>query len=284
MVSISYTRTTRISLLFISAFLLAIPSLWSLLNPSSAVLLDACYLKREETRPPPPFIPLGDSILHNYSVLSIWICVLLLIGLPHARLLATYQVLYTSLWFHSTYIVLAALKAPLDDFACAGRHPTYPNGISGHYCYFLFVALTAPQYFALRLSRNAHPNKVLVTASALLLTFFCVGGFATLYRTYFHGYHSLRQICLGASLGIASHVSLEWILYRNKVGASTELQITSLAAFALTALSWYARVWPESAGEEAIGKKQIIFHASLWLGIGGVTWVKHANDKKVAKE
>lgn len=283
MLSLRYDSRTRFFLSVIP-FLLILITLAFDFHESLSQRLDTCYILREHEKPPSTLIPLGDAILHNYSVYIMWLSMFLLALLPSDRPRGVYNLTFASIWFHVTYILLAALKAPLQDFNCAGRHAHYPNGISGHYCYFIFVALTTPLYAQSRLRTNPNVPKAVLVASATLMGLFTIGATATLYRTYFHGYHSPRQIALGAALGILSHVGLEVLLFRDGKEVPVRISMMTLAAASLTALTLYARVWPHQSAGAAIGQGQLIFHVTLWIilsiaaGIRGKTEIKVAMD------
>jgi hypothetical protein len=262
--SVATRRVVAVAPLVLVALLLAL----SLHSPLS-VRMDTCYIQRELERPAPTTIPLSDSTLHFYSVFTVWAAMLVLLLLPLRRVRALYTLAYTSVWFHCTYVLLAALKAPLDDFKCAGRHHTYPNGISGHYCYFVFVALTVPLLVRDRLIANPSPSSRspnIIAVAASFLAFFAVGAPATLYRTFIHGYHSFRQILLGAALGMESHAVLErFILGRSDDDAfSLALQIAVLAAKALSAFTLYFVLWPVTSAGPALTPAHFRFHIAAW--------------------
>lgn len=281
MLSLRYDLRTRV-------VLAAIPLLLVLLtvtldyNSATSTRQDTCYIRRELEKPGPTLIPLRDGPLHNYSVYVMWISMFLLALLPNSRLRALYLLTYTSIWFHITYIMLAALKAPLYDFACAGRHPMFPNGISGHYCYFIFVALTAPRYARARLRTNPNASRVILAAAAVLMTLFTIGGTATLYRTYFHGYHSPRQIALGAALGVFSHIVLDTFEYMDNREPSIPVSLAVLLATSLTSLTSYYYVWPHQSAGDAITTGHLMFHGTLWLILLATTKTQLAAKAKVA--
>lgn len=254
------------------------------LERASPARLNACYIRREIQKPPPPLIPLRDSVLHNYSVYIMWTAMFLLALLPNARPKAFFSLTFASLWFHATYIYLAAFKAPLQDFNCAGRHKSYPNGISGHYCYFIFVAFTAARYARSRLKSNSDASPLIKAAAALLMSLFGVGGVATLHRTFFHGYHSARQISYGASLGIFSHCVLDYILLDEHCGFTTHMRLLFLLANSTTSITLYFRLWPHEAAGPAISFGHLVFHSSLWIILLVCTYFVTATEKNPAKE
>jgi hypothetical protein len=156
--TVGYSRLTRFAVAAVPAVLVTLNLALSM-HPPSVVRMDACFIQREREAPAPTLLPLSDSSLHSLAVVSVWAAVICLVLLPHERVRALNTLAYTSLWFHLTYILLAAIKAPLDDLNCAGRHQSYPNGISGHFCYFVFVSLTVPFIVRARLEANLLPSK-----------------------------------------------------------------------------------------------------------------------------
>lgn len=235
-----------------------------ILNQIPSAQLDVCYIRRERQLPPRPLIPLGDSALHNYSVYVMWIAMLILSLLPRRRTHALFSLTLCSLWFHQTYILLAALKAPLADVACAGRDRFFPNGISGHYCYFIFVALTAPRFASRRRRDNPSASPILLATVAILLLLFGIGGFATLYRTFFHGYHSIRHILLGAALGIVSYIGL-YYFHLAEDSRTIDNVLGVLYANSAIVIALYAYLWPHLKTTHALGWGQAKFHFVLWL-------------------
>lgn len=269
--SLGYSPLWRKTLLSISLALVVLTLMLSLSGHYNS-RLDACFIYREKERPPPTYIPLADSALHNYSVFAVWAAMLVLLALPKWRAEGLYSLLYTALWFHVTYILLCALKAPLDDFNCAGRHRFYPNGVSGHYCYFLFVSLSAPMLARARFARNPVRPVAIVVPAVLFAIFYAVGAPTTLYRTYAHGYHSPRQIMLGSALGLASHAALErfFLCYLGGDGRSpnsTMSQLAVLWASSLTSITCYYALWPLSTAGPALTVGHQYFHGIMWSAV-----------------
>lgn len=264
MLSFRYTRQTRTALTIIPLLLVVLTVVLDY-NATSRARMDACFIRREVQRPGPTLIPLGDGLLHNLSVYVMWISMFILAALPVGRTRAFYLLTYSSIWFHTTYILLAALKAPLFDFNCAGRHPEYPNGISGHYCYFVFVALTSRRFALARYRSNPDASRIALALVAFLMTLFAIGATATLYRTFFHGYHSPRQIALGTALGMLSHVLLDNFQFREDSEPPTSISLSLLLANSLTSLTSYYIAWPHDKAGPAISQGQLVFHAALWV-------------------
>lgn len=264
MLKLRYNSDFRKALLIV-AFGLVVGSYVLEYSHAVAARFNACFIRREVERPPPTLIPLGDSQLHNLSVYVMWFAMFVLSILPRGRVAALHSLTLASLWFHTTYIILAAAKAPLDDYNCTGRHPNFPNGISGHYCYFIFVMLTAPRFAHMRIRANPHlPQSILILVS-FLIGLFTVGAIATLYRTFFHGYHSVRQIIFGVALGLASHVALDSFHFAPLIPSPEVTKFAFLLANSLTAVAFYLRLWPHNQAEPAIGYLQFLFHGGLWL-------------------
>lgn len=266
-----YTPLQRRVVSVLPLLLLAITLALSLHSRLSSKL-DECVIYREHERPPPVYIPMADSALHNYSVFAIWAGMLTLLALPERRARGLYALLYTALWFHVTYVLLCALKAPLDDFNCAGRHRLYPNGVSGHYCYFLFVTLCAPILARARLRANPTQQPAFIIAPAMLFfVLFAVGAPATLYRTWAHGYHSARQILLGSALGLASHAAVErFFLSRLDDMAppfTDVLELVVLGAGSCTSFLFYHLLWPLSTAGPALTKGHYQFHIGVWVAL-----------------
>lgn len=259
-----YSKPERLALYAAPLALLWLTILLSR-HPGHSAKLDVCYINRAYERPPPTWIPIRDGPLHNYSVYAMWASALVLALLPISRAAGLYALLYASAWFHATYVLLAALKAPLGDTNCAGRHARYPNGISGHYCYFVYVTLTLRLLASERLRRNPRAALVPLAVAGALAAAYAVGAVATLYRTFAHGYHSFRQIFLGSALGITSHAALEAIF----AGASqpTSNHAAWLLSQSLVAFSLYRLLWPTEDAGHAIPPIQIAFHAALYFGI-----------------
>lgn len=249
-------------LLMIIAACLAAMTGFLQFNSATSERFDACFIKREIQRPPPPWIPLGDSRLHDLSVYIMWLAMIILCLLPRDRIAGFHSLTFSSIWFHTTYILLAAAKAPLNDYNCAGRHPNFPNGISGHYCYFVFVILTAPRFAQIQLRANPNASRAILFLVTFLLSTFSVGAVATLYRTFFHGYHSLRQIFLGISLGLTSHVLLDVLHFENDI--SVLVQTLVLLSNSILVSAMYIGLWPHHQAGPAISQNQFMFHASLW--------------------
>lgn len=248
--------------------------------------INACYIHRELQKPAPTWIPLGDSQLHNYSVFVMWMGMFVLAMLPQRRAYGIYSLLYASLWFHNAYIAQAPLKALLHDFNCAGRHDMYPNGISGHYCYFVYVSLTIPLLARRRLQANPHASRVLLSIAAALLLLYAVGSVATLYRTFAHGYHSLRQIFLGIACGTLAHSSLERLVYASDSDPPVAAQLLVQLANSFCAFSLYYALWPTETAGVAISVGQVYFHTALYAGLFASLWFMNAlgPDEKSADD
>jgi len=287
-------------------FLAAAPTLMQLsADHALSTTLHACVINRQAAgprRPPSPLaLPLGDSALHDASVTTVWAYGLLTaVGLPVERPKAVLDIALTTLWFQATYWAADAAKGALGDDRCtSARRATYPNGVSGHFCYFTFVALAVAVYTADRLTDVAAtpalstvrpvtvaaapgsaaaatagvPQALLgvVAAAAGLLGLFTIGGVATLVRTYAHGYHSGRQVLLGAAAGIASYLVVDALHFCGATAPRLGVQLAVVAAAGGGALSAYAAAWPSAvAGEEAVTGRQLVGYATAWLVVAAV--------------
>lgn len=277
-------KSKHVFLLLLS-LALATVALLPLTNESKRI--NACFISRASTTPAAStyLIPLPDSALHDYSVKLLWLSLLIVsFVLPKSRTRALHTLSVCTLWFHATYILLAACKALLSDFNCAGRHPQYPNGMSGHYTYFIFVMLTLPLIYKQKLCST--PSSSSSSSSSYVLYFtwvttglFFIGGVVTLYRTFFHGYHSLRQILLGSALGTASHVMLDIFHFHHELTLTLNGFIVLLSN-SLLVIAFYLRVWPVASADPAISTLQFVFHASLLLIIGTSGWLLRKGRKE----
>jgi hypothetical protein len=116
------------------------------------------------------------------------------------------------------YFVVNILKHALNDRLC--HHKGGFNSVSGHFNYFGFIILTA-----WLLPRGPRGARWAITAAAA----------AVLARTYFGGYHSLRQVVLGAAVGAVSAAGHH--LARGKV-----LVLAAFTALAILAtLLWFGK-------------------------------------------
>ena len=294
MVNSAHTR--KLLILSCISVLLVLSTIIVDRSDSLNVQIDTCYIQREVEKPAKTTfqIPLRDGTLHNYSVLVIWLSMFILVLLPRERLRAAFSLSYASLWFHNTYIFLAALKAMLDDVQCAGRHNMYPNGISGHYCYFVFVTLTAHQFTQTRIKTNHSASRFMLLLVTFFMTLFSIGAFGTLYRTFFHGYHSARQIFLGTALGTMSHVLLDLVLFSDDqfwqilpLGAELSADISRaiiMAANSFLCLALYFKLWPHIVAGPAITNGHLLFHASMWSILIALLFVRSQVQRKIAAE
>lgn len=262
----AYSSKQRQALIAIPAILLAVTLALSR-NDHYSAKMNACFIYRATEKPRPTWIPIRDGALHNYSVYVMWAGMLILALLPGRRAVGLFSLLYSSVWFHTTYVLLAALKALMDDFNCAGRHVRYPNGISGHYCYFLFVTLTVRVLAQPRLRANPAAPQMLMAAAGVLLGMYAVGAWATLYRTFAHGYHSMQQIFLGSALGLASHIALETFMFSGLVDAALLMQLSVLVANSSVVFAMYYSWWPTERAGPAITPGHVYFHLVLYAGL-----------------
>lgn len=260
----------------------AAPTLMRLSEDHTLVTsLHACVINRQAAGPRAPrsplSLPMGDSVLHDASVATLWVYALLTaVGLPVARAKAVLDIAISALWFQATYWAADAVKGFLRDDRCtSARRSTYPNGVSGHYCYFLFASLVVAIYTADRL--------VDVAASATALGLFAIGATTTLLRTYAHGYHSGRQVLLGAAAGVASALALDALHFRAATAPRLGVRLAVVAAVGAASLAAYTATWPSAlAGEEAVTRVQVVGYAAAWAVVAAVVGAEWARQCRPA--
>lgn len=120
-----------------------------------------------------------------------------------------------------------------------------------------------------REEREKSRTKSVLSIAGVLISLYAMGSVATLYRTYAHGYHSLKQIFFGTALGCLSHVGLDLFHYSNDVftGRGPEREkseMTLLALKSIATLSLYFWLWPVVTAGPAISISQQLFHFILW--------------------
>lgn len=292
------------------------PTLMRLSEDHSLVTtLHACAVNRRaagpRARPPPLSLPLGDSALHDASVAALWVYGLLTsVGLPVARAKAVLDIAVTALWFQATYWAADTVKGVLGDDRCtSARRSSYPNGVSGHYCYFTFVALVVAVYTVDRLAdvaadpaltarrpaTGAMPGTpaaatagiprqlvAVLAAAAAALGLFTIGATATLLRTYAHGYHSGRQVLLGAAAGVASAVALDALHFRAATAPRLGVQLAVVAGVGAASLAAYSATWPSAlAGEEAVTRVQLVGYASAWVVVAVVVGREWSRQRRL---
>jgi len=260
-------------LLSLVVTLLALGFLVPSLSTNVASSLDACVIDRSRVHPRtlPMWLKIGDSIIHNATVAILWIAAVLAVirselresPLPSGQ--ALFELAFATLWFHGSYWFLYVFKALRGDIACNGpSSPLYPNGLSGHYAYFGYCLLGLP-LFQLHSRSSGDQGKayqIITPIMYILDAVFAVGAAITLYRTYMHGYHSARQVFLGAALGVCTHVIMYSVLTSKTLKRSQKTGILGglcLSGFVLTQLTW-----PSTIVGKAIGPVQIGAHVAVW--------------------
>lgn len=244
-------------------------------------VLDICVVDRavEEVAPVTSFvIPIPDNLLHNYTVITLWMLIVLFVSSSPKKGASLFLVSFVSLWFHLTYWLLLLLKGLLDDTTCSfGRFLGQPNSISGHYCYFTycFLSLTTifrvkHTYWKARNTTRSWRSTLTQVAdnhlSKLLFYTFIIGGVVTVYRTFFHGYHSLRQILYGISLGCFSHALMETVLWEYFIRERhTFLILGILFVLSPNLLFFCTLFWPFPVYGYPVGSKQVLGHVVNWL-------------------
>jgi hypothetical protein len=116
---------------------------------------------------------------------------------------------YFTLWYPALLFV-EWLKMQTFDRACGSlSNPAAGNGLSGHFFYFAWAFSTLHLIPQLPTPRTA--------TAILMASLFGWQGFLT----WHYGYHSLRQCCLGATLGFM-WAALSWeIVYRIRASVSS---------------------------------------------------------------
>ncbi|KAK4527083.1 hypothetical protein GAYE_SCF34G5005 [Galdieria yellowstonensis] len=267
-----------------------------LLVSSYGDILDICVVDRavEDLPPLTSFvIPIRDSLLHNYTVATLWILLFLYVFSRSNKGAAIFLVSFLSLWFHLTYWFLLLLKGWLDDATCSfGRFLGQPNSVSGHYCYFTYCFLSLLTLFQVKLG-DGKPRKKQLESTwlhildnyvlKLLLSLFVLGGIVTVYRTFFHGYHSLRQVLYGISLGCLSHSLMETILWEYFLtGRHVSLILGLLAVLSPNLLFFCTLLWPFPVYGYPVGSKQVMAHVVNWLVlfITRKAWTNYVHSTK----
>jgi len=133
------------------------------------------------------------------------------------------KVLFSYMFYLSSYFFCNALKSYLGDTNCNN----HSNSVSGHYLFHVYTSfallyLHGVQQKAIHSSRSISPcshffiRKLFITQSGKIFMFFYITylfvSILILSNTYLLGYHSLRQILYGCSLGLIFHWMLVEIL------------------------------------------------------------------------
>ena len=142
----------------------------------------------------------------------------------HSLLFAGVAAAATTLFLFAAFVASYApfpwLKRATGDYECASSQRPHPNGVSGHAFYCMFHALAAA--YALTLHRQLAPRsgKPQAACARWGLASLTVWGVVvvgallvwTMVLTYAYGYHSPRQIALGAALGVPVGLCFMWML------------------------------------------------------------------------
>eukprot|EP01028_Stygiella_incarcerata_P009966 TRINITY_DN49609_c0_g1_i2.p1 TRINITY_DN49609_c0_g1~~TRINITY_DN49609_c0_g1_i2.p1 ORF type:complete len:321 (+),score=34.95 TRINITY_DN49609_c0_g1_i2:44-964(+) len=180
-----------------------------------------------------------DSLENGYAKGDVWLsamrylqfdlfCVFALavtLALHDRHVLPLFDIAVAWIWYQSTYNILAAAKCWLGDTRCHKKG--FANSVSGHFHFHVF-ALWTMFFLIVRLRRNPmilhnYANWTLfqrivqkktrwtTNVIAILLCLFIGCSGVTLYRTWFWGYHTLRQILYGCVFGLFDHTV--WSLF-----------------------------------------------------------------------
>jgi len=136
------------------------------------------------------------------------------------HLRSLFLIAYTGLWWLGTYMSAHNVDMVINDRLCS-RHGSL-NGISGHLTFYLFWILTLgwfvqfnasthvdwEHFFDPRLYLNALRSNTLLSVLAACYLVFVAVSLMVVSHTYLGGYHSLRQMLLGALLAVFSHWTL----------------------------------------------------------------------------
>ncbi len=183
-----------------------------------------------------------------------------------------FAVAFLFVWWYCTFLAMQVASATIGDTTCHRRHKH--NAVSGHYGFFLFWNLAA--LWLLRASVDAGQPDANYLAPALLLRAWrsknaahrlmaaCVAvllacSALTLFRTWFLGYHSLRQCVLGAAVAVASHYlvanALDHVVYGRSASART------------WARTWALRLVAVLLVATAVAERLITGSTSIDLGV-----------------
>lgn len=151
----------------------------------------------------------GHSLDFVFALLGLLVSVLSLCftsqgGSKWLDLYRIFHVLFAVAWYYCSWILVGILKQIINDVNCG----VHPNSVSGHYNFFTFSILSVLA-LKLKFDKEQHaacafkwtrdlffiiPYMVFVLLSVFILR-----------DTYVLGYHSMRQILYGATLGLVSH-------------------------------------------------------------------------------
>jgi hypothetical protein len=119
-------------------------------------------------------------------------------------------------WWFGTFMVIQAVSAGLGDTTCHRRQRH--NAVSGHFGFFIFWNLSAlwllrlvvgepstANYLGPALWWRAFKRPGAAHVLAITVAVLCTCSTLTLLRTWFLGYHSMRQCVLGSFVAVTSH-------------------------------------------------------------------------------
>lgn len=106
-----------------------------------------------------------------------------------------FLVLFSIGWYYTTLMVVILLKYFLEDRNCS----KHPNSVSGHFNIVVFSFLTLVH---LKFHNQLNPKLKLLYFLSFIVSL--ISSIIMLIYTYFHGYHSIRQIIYGTSTAIIS--------------------------------------------------------------------------------
>jgi hypothetical protein len=201
-----------------SAQVLQVASLVLALWFVEGVLVDASGLFNLCVNDAPLAKSLLSDLLFTGALLALLLLALLFVAVARSDARRWFALAFLFLWWYGTFLAIQIATAAIGDTACHRRHQ--PNAVSGHFGFFVFWNLSAlwllraaldasvdvnyvaaPDLLrrALRSQRVVH--QALAVAAAVLLLCSAL----TLFRTWYLGYHTLRQCVLGAAVAVVNH-------------------------------------------------------------------------------
>jgi uncharacterized membrane protein len=146
------------------------------------------------------------------------------------KLHALYSSLYSVAWYAATNCLLECAKELIRDSSCS----THSNSVSGHASFMTFYALTALLWTESVGARRRSVWRSIALYVCLTAVFVCAA--LTLSSTWHGGFHSARQMMLGALFGATSHLIVAWLLAL----ASSRPMAAAAALVVVLASSLYA--------------------------------------------
>jgi len=192
-----------------------------------------------------------------------------LVFIPLERLDTLFSIALLQFWYYSTFLILVVFKYWLGDTNCS----LHENSVSGHTSHHFYFALSS-LYLTHCLLKNSSSNRftkgVFITLTFLVTLFSIIN----LNRTYYFGFHSLKQMVYGSIFGILSH--LGFLCLELMPLKSLKLVFVTLFGIAASILSYSVAV---SYG----GGIKLHFLDYSLIVICWMFMVLHVDDSKVSK-